>query len=126
MFPLKYATASQEVPLGYFLDSTDGDTAEPGLTIANTDIQVWKAGATTFIDKNSGGATHAESGLYHCTLDATDTNTYGPLILYVHVAGALAVKMECVVMEENAYDALMAGLGTGSIEISGAPSNIKV
>jgi hypothetical protein len=31
--PLKYATASQEVPLGFFVDSTDGNTEETGLTI---------------------------------------------------------------------------------------------
>ena len=116
MIPLKYNTASQEVPLGQFLDSTDGDTEESGLTIANTDIKLWKSGATTLASKNSGGATYISNGVYYAVLDATDTNTYGPLIIYVHVSGALATKLECTVMESNAYDALYAASGTGQIE----------
>ena len=31
--PLKYATAGQEVPLGYFLDPSNGDSEETALTI---------------------------------------------------------------------------------------------
>ena len=114
--PLKYNTASQEIPLGQFLDSTNGDSEEPSLTIANTDIKLWKNGATTLANKNSGGATYISNGVYYCVLDATDTNTYGPMVIFVHVTGALAVRVECVVMEANAYDALYAALGTGSVE----------
>lgn len=116
MIPLKFSTASQEVPLGYFLDSTNGDTEETALTIANTDIKLWKNGATTLANKNAGGATHISNGIYYAVLDATDTNTYGPLVIFVHVAGALAVKLECVVMEADAFDALYAASGTGVIE----------
>ena len=89
---------------------------ETGLTITNTDIKLWKSGATTLANKNSGGATHISNGIYYCVLDATDTNTYGPLVIFVHVSGALAVRVECVVMEADAYDALYAASGTGGIE----------
>lgn len=106
---LKQSTASQEVPLGHFVDSTDGNTEETALTIANTDIKLWKSGATTLASKNSGGATHISNGVYYCTLDATDTNTLGPLVLYVHVAGALAVRVECCVLASNVYDSLIGG-----------------
>lgn len=115
-FPLKYNTASQEVPLGYFLDSSDGDTEETGLTIANTDIKLWKSGSTTLANKNSGGAAHISNGVYYATMDATDTNAYGPLVIFVHISGALTVRLECVVMEADAYDALYAASGTGHIE----------
>ena len=106
---LKQSTASQEIPLGYFLDSTDGNTEETALTIANTDIKLWKAGATTLASKNSGGATHISNGVYYAVLDATDTNTLGSLIIFCHVAGALAVKVECVVLAANIYDSLIGG-----------------
>lgn len=106
---LKQSTASQEVPLGYFLDSTDGNTEETALTIANTDIKLWKTGATTLANKNSGGATHISNGIYYAVLDATDTNTLGPLVIFVHVAGALAVRLECVVLAANVYDSLIGG-----------------
>jgi hypothetical protein len=113
--PLKLSTASQEVPLGYFVDSTDGNTEETALTIANTDIKLWKAGATTLANKNSGGATHISNGIYYAVLDATDTNTLGPLVIFVHVAGALAVRVECVVYPANIYDSLIAG--TDNLEV---------
>lgn len=132
--PLRYNTASQEIPLGHFLDSGDGDTEENGLTIANTDIKLWKSGATTLANKASGGATNISNGIWYCVLDATDTNTYGPMVVFVHVAGALAVRVECAVMEATAYDALYAALGTGSIEAdavaisgdSGAADNLEL
>ena len=103
---LRQSTASQEVPLGFFVDSTDGNTEETGLTIANTDIWIWKTGGTTFGNKASGGATHVQNGLYYATLDATDTNTIGPLVIFVHKSGALAVRVECCVLDEAVYDAL--------------------
>lgn len=105
---LRQSTASQEVVLPTFVDSTDGDTAETGLTIANTDIKITKGGGTTQISKNSGGATHIATGDYYTVLDATDTDTVGNLHIKVKVSGALTVWKECVVYEEAIYDALFA------------------
>ena len=91
------STNSQEVAIGPFLDDTDGKTAETGLTIANTDIKIWKSGATSLVNKNSGGATHMANGVYSIVLDATDTGTSGPMVIFCHVAGALPVRVECFV-----------------------------
>ena len=96
---LDHATVSQEVPFGPFLSDTDGKTAQTGLTIANTDIKLWKSGATTLVNKNSGGATHMANGVYYATLDATDTSLAGPLVGFIHMAGALPVKFECLVKQ---------------------------
>lgn len=118
---LKQSTASQEIPLGHFVDSTDGDTAMTALTIANTDIKLWKTGATTLANKNSGGATHIAGGVYYTVLDATDTDTLGPLVVFVKVAGALAVRVECDVLAANVYDSLVAAsdkLQVDSVEVS--------
>lgn len=101
---LKVSTASQEVPIGMFLDPSDGNTEETGLTIAASDIKLWKAGGTSMVAKNSGGATHMANGIYSIVLDATDTNTLGSLVIYVHVAGALSVRQECIVLTANVYD----------------------
>src|SRR5689334_1346513 len=46
---LKQSTASQEIPLGYFVDATDGNTEKTALTIANTDIKLWKMGASSLV-----------------------------------------------------------------------------
>jgi hypothetical protein len=115
MFFLRQSTASQEIPLGPFVDSTDGNTAETGLTIANTDIKLLKAGGTSESNKNSGGATHIASGRYYAVLDATDTNTVGALRVSVHVAGALPVWLDCWVLEEAVYDAFYAASAVGYV-----------
>jgi hypothetical protein len=110
---LRQSTASQEILLGPFLDDTDGKTAETGLTIANTDIKLWKGGATSEANKNSGGATHIAAGRYYAVLDATDTNTVGMLEVNVHVSGALPVRRAFYVLEEAVYDALFAASAAG-------------
>lgn len=115
MWPLRQSTASQEIPLGPFVDSTDGNTQETALTIANTDIKLFKSGATTEASKNSGGATHIANGRYYAVLDATDTGTLGPMRVYVHVAGALAVWLDCMVYNANVYDWLM---GAGAVDVN--------
>jgi hypothetical protein len=109
---LRQSTASQEILLGPFLDPADGDTEVTSLTIANTDVKLFKAGASAQVNKNSGGATHDAGGMYVATLDATDTNTVGPLQIKVHVAGALYVKDRFTVLTAAVYDALIAGSAT--------------
>lgn len=109
MFPLRQSTASQEILLGPFLDDTDQKTAEIALTIANTDIKIWKNGGTTEVSKTSGGATHIAAGRYFAVLDATDTDTLGMLEINVHVAGALPVKVQRIVYPPMVYDSLILG-----------------
>ncbi len=106
---LRQSTASQTISLGYFLDSTDGDTEETALTIANTDIKLRNNAATSLVSNNSGGATHISNGIYYTTLDATDSNTLGRLEVYVHVSGALAVKAVFIVLPAQVYDSLVLG-----------------
>jgi hypothetical protein len=118
---LKQSTASQEILLGPFVDDADGDTQMTALTIANTDIKVWKTGATTLANKTSGGATHISGGLYYTVLDATDTDTLGPLEVHVHMADALPVRRECLVLAANVYDSLVAAsdkLQVDAVEVS--------
>lgn len=112
MWPLRQSTASQRVQLGPFLGSDDGDTAKTGLTIANTDIRLAKSGAA-YAAKNSGGATHDAGGNYYATLNDTDTDTVGPMRVYVHVATALAVWLDCMVYPAAVYDALFADGAAG-------------
>jgi hypothetical protein len=120
---LRQSTASQEISLGYFLDTTDGNSSETGLTIANTDIKIRKGGGTTLTNKNSGGATHISDGIYSAVLDATDTNTLGDLVIYCHPTGALATKIEYTVLPAASYDALIVN---GLNDLSAAQVNTEV
>lgn len=122
MMYLRQSTASQSVLIGPFVDSTDGATAETGLTIANTDIRISKNGAN-IVAKNSGGATHDEAGWYSITLDATDTDTVGRLQVHCKMSGALMVHAEFHVLEEAAFDALFAASAPGPVTSSDLPAN---
>jgi len=110
---LRQSTASQEIPLGPFLDDTDYKTPRTGLTILAADIRVWKHGQTTEVAKNNGGATHMAAGRYVAVLDATDSDTVGMLEINVAVAGALPYKTKFMVLEESVYDALFAAGSAG-------------
>ncbi len=123
---LRQSTASQEIPLGYFLDSLDGNSEEVALTIANTDIKIWKSGATTLANKNSGGATHISNGIYYAVLDATDTDTVGSLVIFCHPTGALATRTECYVYEETIFDALFAAAAPGYLQPTTAGRTLDV
>ena len=102
-------STSQVIRFGPCLDITDGVTEETSLTLAQADMRLSKDGGA-FAQKNaSGNATHDSDGWYSTTLDATDTNTVGELILNVHQpANTLPVWMRFYVVEEAIYDALFA------------------
>lgn len=112
MIPLRQSTANQIITLGQFVDATDGATTEDALSIANTDIKLHKWGGTSLTNKNSGGATFISSGIYHATLDATDTNTIGPMPIYCTMAGARPIRLDTIVLDEPVYDSLYAVGGT--------------
>lgn len=104
---LKQAT-SVDVKVGPFLDETDGKTAETGLTITQPDIRLAKNGGNWAQKAAAQTLTHEEAGWYELTLDATDTDTCGKLIVAIHESGALPVWKEYHVIEEAIYDALFA------------------
>lgn len=102
--------------IGPFLDKTNGDDAEDSLSIAQADIRVSKNGGNfAQVNHNQGGGnlTHDELGYYGLTLDTTDTNTEGRLLVAVHESGALLVELTFNVLSQAAwkskYDAKDAG-----------------
>jgi len=108
--------------IGPFVDSTDGATAETGLSIAQADVRLSKNGGDIAQKTESTSCTHDELGIYGCPLDATDTATLGRLQLWVHESGALPVWHEYMVVPANAYDSLVGGsdaLDVNVAEVSG-------
>jgi hypothetical protein len=108
---LKQSTAV-DIGVGPFLDDTDGKTAETALTITQPDIRLKKNGGA-WAQKNAAQTlSHEEAGWYEVSLDTTDTNTLGILIVAIHESGALPVWKEYMVVPANAYDSLVAGSAT--------------
>ena len=79
------------VKMGPFLDDTDGKTVEDSLTITQSDVLLSKNDGNFAQKNDTNSATHDENGWYDVTLNATDTDTQGNLLVYIHVTGALPV-----------------------------------
>jgi hypothetical protein len=112
------ANTAVDVLIGPFVDSTDGNTDETGLTITQADVRLSKNGQNMAQKNDANACTHDELGYYNCPLDTTDTNTEGSLVLVVHEAGALPVRHEFNVMSEAAWDSLYAAKDTGYMDVN--------
>jgi len=97
-------STSVDVPIGPFLDETDGKTAETTLTITQPDVRLKKNSAAWAQKAAAQTLTHEENGYYEVTLDATDTNTLGLMRLAVHESGALPVFEDFEVVTANVWD----------------------
>jgi len=125
---LKQSTAVT-VKMGPFVDSSDGDTEETGLTISQADIRLSKNGGSFAQTNNSAGATHDENGIYGVPLDTTDTGTLGRLQVFIHESGALPVWMEFMVVPANVWDALFGGtdyLQVDAVQVEGSDATDQV
>lgn len=121
---LKQSTAAT-VPMGPFLDSTDGVTPEESLTISQADIKLSKNGGAFAQSNNAAGASHAANGHYLVPLDTTDTNTLGRLRVAITESGATPVWQDFMVLSANVWDALYATdkLQVDLTQISGSTDN---
>ncbi|KKL64090.1 hypothetical protein LCGC14_2168500, partial [marine sediment metagenome] len=109
-----------------FVDSTDGDTEETALTISRADVLLSKNGQGAVQKTDITAAAHDADGFYNCELDATDTDTVGQLVLYVHEAGALAVRHDFQVVEEEPYDDIFAASAVGYLKPTTAGRDFDV
>jgi hypothetical protein len=104
------------VQAGPFVDKADGVTEKTALSPA---LELSKAGAA-FAARNSGTAvTHDQNGWYRVELNATDTNTAGPLVVKSDDAAAhLAVWHEFMVVPAAVYDSLVAGTDKLQVDVA--------
>lgn len=112
------ANTAVDVLIGPFVDDSDGNTDETGLTITQADIRLSKNGQNMAQKNDANACTHDELGMYNCPLDATDTNTEGSLVLVVHESGALPVRHEFNIMAEAAWDSLYVAKDTGYMDVN--------
>lgn len=92
------------IQLGPFLDKTDGVTVEGSLTITSGDVKLSKNGGVFGGCTDSNAATVDANGWYYKTLDQTDTNTLGELIVMVHDSEACPVWREFSIVTQNWWD----------------------
>lgn len=114
---LKQSTAV-DIGLGPFVDATDGVTPETGLTISQADVRLKKNGGSWAQKNQASAATHEENGWYEVSLNTTDTDTLGTLLVAVYETGALPVWREFQVVPANVYDSLVGGSDTLQADVT--------
>jgi len=97
-------STSVDIPIGPFVDNIDGFTPESGLVITQPDIRLKKNGGN-WAQKNAAQTlTHEENGWYELSLNTTDTNTLGILLININKSGAIPVWHEFQVVTANVWD----------------------
>jgi hypothetical protein len=118
---LRQSTAV-DVLIGPFVDSTDGYTAETGVSPS---VRLSKNGQNVVAKNDATTPVHDENGYYNCELNATDTNTVGTLVLFVAGSAThLPVRHEYQVIEEAAYDAMYATSADPVLDAAGIRSAV--
>lgn len=105
---LKQATAV-DVGIGAFVDNVDGFTPASGLSITQPDIRLKKNGGNWGQKNAAQTLSHEENGWYELSLDTTDTNTLGALLVAVNESGARPVSREFEVVPANVWDSYFGG-----------------
>ena len=113
------ANTAVDVLIGPFVDKTDGNTTEDGLTLTQAEIKLSKNGQALAQKNDNTNAAFDDDGYYNCELDSTDLNTEGNLVLIVHQsANALPVRHEYNVLSEAAWDSLYAAKDDGFMDVN--------
>src|SRR3990167_10015740 len=117
MLLLKQSTAIN-LKIGPFLAASNGDTVQDGLTISDTTIWVSKNHAALAHLGQTVAFTAQTQGLYVGSVSAADTNTAGAFQLWVHVADALAVWHEYMILPGQVYDSFVAGTDALQVHVN--------
>lgn len=113
---LKQSTAAT-IPVGPFLDKTDGVTPETGLADQSANGRLIKNGTGGAITVSSWA--HDADGLYLVGLSTTHTNTLGMLRLsFSDEATYCHVWEDFLVLPANVYDSLVSGSDNLNTEVA--------
>lgn len=115
------ANTAVDVLIGPFVDITDGNTTEDGLSASLTSAatKLSKNGQPLASRSDVTDCAFDDDGYYNCELNVTDTNTEGSLVLIVHIsATALPVRHEFNVLSEAAWDSLHAAKDAGFMDVN--------
>lgn len=129
MIILKQSTAAV-IKFGPIVDATDGVTLKTDLAAAldnaTTGIKISKNGGTLAARHATVTETDYDAhGFYNVTLDATDTNALGRLlVVFTDPATCLAVWAEFMVLPANVYDSLF-GADLLAVDLSAVISAVE-
>lgn len=121
------ADTATTVPVGPFVDVTDGYTMETGVDISAADsAAILKNGASSVVDvsSNTFTAITGMDGMYNLSLTASNLDTEGRLVVVIEdVSLCRPVKQEIMVVNANVWDSLYAEAGTDYLQVDALQFN---
>lgn len=118
MRKLQQSTASQEIIIGPIVNTSDDSAYTTALTTSQ--IQIWKHGATAFVDC-SVGSTHISNGYHLVVLGTSDTNTAGGLEVIPLVTGTYKIPPKSFWVEPT--DTFAASIGSALAKVNATQIN---
>ena len=106
------------IQLGPFVDETDGNTFENGLSIGAADVLISKNHGNFAAKSDVTVPASTGNGRYSGVLAAADVDTLGHYEVQVQVAGALYWKKSFTVISQDEYDAKVAGTGVRAANVT--------
>lgn len=107
-----------KVPMGPFVDATDGGTLETSISFATTEANIIKHDAPAVVDIGvNAWSSHLGGGYYNVTLTASNTDTLGMLVVEAHDTAARPVRREFMVVPANIYDSLILGTDYAQVDV---------
>lgn len=100
-------SSRREIPI-YLVDDTDGKTAETGVTVSTSDVQIRKAGGS--FANFAGTWTEVASGLYTYTPSTGEIDTLGPFVVKVVKSGVRTYMASVQIVSYDPYDSTRLGL----------------
>jgi hypothetical protein len=119
---LRQSTAV-DLGIGAFVNNVDEFTPSGGLTITQPDIRLKKNNGNWAQKNASQTLLHEENGWYELSLNETDTNTLGSLIVAVSKADTLPISREFSVVPSNVWDSYFS---SSNLDVNVASMNNNV
>ncbi len=110
---LRQSTAVK-VPVGPFVDASDGFTPETGVTLGAADAaELVKHDSGSTVDISGATFTHLQDGLYNLSLTASHTDTLGLLTVFIaDTSVCRPVKQQFMVVPSVVWDSFIGGSDT--------------
>lgn len=103
---------SATLGFGPFVDNADFKTVKTGVAVSADQCFLYKNGGAETA-KSAGNGTHLGHGIFAVSVDPTDTNTAGILMVYVSALSCLPWSAKYQVLVCATYDALFGATPTG-------------
>jgi hypothetical protein len=113
----KIAAGTWTEKFGPFVDSTDGFTPEPALSITAALTRLSKNGGAFGAKNDATAGAHDENGYYGVVFNTTDISALGKLLVAFNITGALPVWEELMVVPQGVYDMMITAAG-GKLTLS--------